>query len=75
VPNFGSPGHVTKILQPKAAKTAKNIFQRFAISKCIMVQLSSGHTYLSQLGHFLLFFSYDQSLVPLTPPKPLNVEI
>jgi len=41
-------------------------------------QLSSGHTHLSQLGHFFLFiffFSSDQSLVPLTPPRLLNVEI
>jgi len=41
-----------------------------------MAQLSSGHTHLSQLGHFFILFSSDQSLVvPLTPPRPLNVEI
>jgi len=56
---------------------AKKIFQRFAVSKSTMAPLSSGHTHLSQFGHFFLiyFFSSDQSLVPLTPPRPLNVEI
>jgi len=37
-----------------------------------MTQPSSGHTNLTQIVHF---FSSDQLLVLLTPPKTLNVEI